>query len=121
MDTTITVDYEPIDQAEADRIEGWLRDLAGRYDLWEPDVNVRPASGRYSGVISLGSYAHKYEIDRLDTLARVLSRLLPGHDVSVEEEGDSDYGLWGERSTYNSGRLTRIGQREWVDHEVQEA
>lgn len=119
METTITIDYQPDDQAEADRIAGWIERLAKRFDVWEPDIDVRTAEGRVPGGVYLGSYAHKWQIDRLDALARILSRLLTGHDVQVTEEGDDD-GYWGERSTYNSGRRTSTGHRDWVDREVHE-
>lgn len=33
MDTTINVDHTPVDQAEVDRITGWLTELAQRYEL----------------------------------------------------------------------------------------
>jgi hypothetical protein len=119
MDTTITIDHVPADQAEADRIAGWFELLAERFELWEPDVSVWVSDDRTPGRVYLASYGHKYEIDRLDTLARIVSRLIPGCDVRVEEEGlHDDY--WAETATYRSGRMVRTGRKEWVEHNITE-
>lgn len=67
----------------------------------------------------IGCYSHGYQLDRLDTLARSISRLIPGRDVRVEQEGlHDDY--WAEVATYCSGRKTNHGAKEWVEHPVAE-
>lgn len=120
MDTTINVDHTPVDQAEVDRITGWLTELAQRYELSEPDVRVHTAQGGCSGIVQLASYNHKYQIENLDTVARIISRLIPGRDVRVEEEGlHDDY--WGECATYRSGRMIRTGRKQWVEHDTIDA
>lgn len=117
MDTTITIDHTPADQAEADRITGWLTELAQRHEIWEPDVRVYTAQGRCSGIVQLASYNHAYQVETLDTVARIISRLIPGCDVRVEEEGlHDDY--WGQCATYRSGRMVRTGRKEWVEYDT---
>lgn len=118
MDTTIDIDYQPADQDEANRIAAALERLAEQFEIWEPDISVWVSTDRTLGRVSLGSYGHKYSNDRIDTLARILSRLIPG-DVRVEEEGwHDDY--WAETATYRAGRKTRSGCKQWVETEVQE-
>ena len=117
MDTMITVDHVPVDQAEADRIAGWLGSLAERYEFFQPEIGAEWRSEKFLGHVYLASYDHKYQIDGLDTLARVLSRLIPGSDVDVEDEGFHD-GHWAERATYRSGRKVRSGSKQWVDADV---
>lgn len=118
-DTTITVDYLPRSQEEQERIAKCLGRLAERFGLWDADVNVWVSEDRRTGCVLLGSYGHKYRPDHLDTLARVLSRLMPA-DVRVEEEGDDD-GNWGDTATYRAGRMIRSGIKEWVEQDVDEA
>ncbi len=118
MDTTITVDYLPTDQAEAERIGDALERLAERFDLWEPDVSAWVSDDGNLGAVYLGSYGHKCQIDRLDTLARIVSRLIPG-EVRVQEEGWHD-DHWAETATYRAGRKIRTGSKEWVETDVQE-
>lgn len=97
IDTIITAEYLPADQEEAERIAAWLERLAERFELWDPNVSVRVPSSCTPGRVRLGSYGHEYTYDGLDTLARVLSRLLPG-EIRVEEKGWHD-DLWGETAT----------------------
>ncbi|WP_162903827.1 hypothetical protein [Leucobacter sp. wl10] len=119
MDTTITVNHVPVDQEEAARIARWLDELAERYEFFQPEIGVECRNEQFLGHVFLANYDHKYQIDGLDTLARVLSRLLPGCDVDVEEEGFHD-GHWAERATYRSGRKLRSSSKQWVDTDVNE-
>lgn len=120
MDTMIAVDHVPVDQEEAERIAGWLEELAERYELFQPEIGVECRRERFLGHVYLANYDHKYQIEDLDTLARVLSRVMPGYDVDVEEEGFHD-GHWAERATYRSGRKVRTGSKQWVDTDVDES
>lgn len=120
MDTMIAVDHVPLDEDEAERIARWLEELAERYEFFGPEIGVECRSDKFLGHVYLADYGHKYQIERLDTLARVLSRLMPGYDVDVEEGGFHD-GHWAERATYRSGRKVRTGSKQWVDTDVDES
>jgi hypothetical protein len=119
MDTIISVDHIPTDRAEAERIAGALARLAAAFELSTPDISVWGTPDRSDGRVYLGCYHHEYELDGLDTLARIISRLLPGRDVRVEEEGHHD-DYWARTATYRSGRCTRTGTKEWVEHDTGE-
>lgn len=118
MDTIISVDYGPADEAEADRIAAALTRLAERFELDAPDVDVWVSEDRSRGWVSFASYGHKYPYERIDAFARVVSRLIPG-DVRMEEEGWPD-GYWSATATYRAGRKVRAGHKEWVEADVQE-
>ncbi|GAB2564091.1 hypothetical protein [Leucobacter ruminantium] len=115
MYTVIHVDHIPATDHEAERIRAAFTRLAERFDFpGDLDIDVwRDAKGRF-GAIRLGAYAHAFQIDDLDSVARVISRLIPEHDVHTTEEGLHDE-YWGERATYRAGRKTSQGVKEWVD------
>lgn len=118
-DVSITVEYLPADQREADRIVAALERLAKRFDLRKPDVSVWIASDRGFGRVYLASHGRENTATRLDALARVVSRLIPG-DTRVEVEGRYDGYEWAETATYRAGRKVRVGTKKWVEADVQE-
>lgn len=117
-DVSITVEYLPADQREADRIVAALERLAKRFDLRKPDVSVWTSSDRGFGRVYLASHGRENNTTRLDVLGRVVSRLIPG-DTRVEVEGRHDGYEWAETATYRAGRKVRVGTKKWVEADVQ--
>lgn len=119
MNTTITVDYIPVDDHEIERIELALGRLADAHGLDSAELNVWCSKDRGNGLVMLADYNHKYAHDCLDTLARIISRLFPSCDVRIEEESFyEDY--WAHSDTYRAGRKVRTGYKDWIELDLQE-
>ncbi|WP_140403583.1 hypothetical protein [Microbacterium sp. JB110] len=119
MDTTVTIDHIPETAAETTRAREILTRLAEAFEIPDAEVRVWAEADGQNGEIRLAAYAHTYQIDGIHPLARILSRLFAPHKVRVEEEGEHD-DYWGRASTYQQGRLTCAGTKQWVEHPVTE-
>lgn len=119
MDTTVTIDHIPSTSAETTRAREILTRLADAFEIPDPEIRAWAGPDGQAGEIRLAAYTHPYQLDGIHTLARILSRLFAPHEVRVEEEGEHD-DYWGRASTYQHGRLTSTGTKQWVEHPINE-
>jgi hypothetical protein len=116
IDTSITVDYIPVDAADAEHLASALQHLADAFELPSPDITVWTTPTGLDGRVAL-AYRHPRQLPGINCLARIISHLLPGRDVRVEEEG-SHGERWGQSATYRSGNHIRSGIKDWIEQHV---